>query len=152
MAQYFKGKHYAAHLNFDRLAESKLEAGKRGLAQAAIWLTGEYKRILSLPGPFSGGFTGIARKRQLERIAKAGETERASLPGEPPRRRTGILRASVINESTEGGLVQRVGSPLEYAFWLEFGTVNMEPRPWLRPGLRMNAERLGDIVLAAMRD
>lgn len=59
---------------------------------------------------------------------------KASAPGEYPQTDTGRLVSSVaIEPATANVLVGRVGTNLEYGPWLEFGTRNMAPRPWLNP-------------------
>lgn len=146
-----KGRNYVARLNFDRWEREKTDAAKQGLEQAAIWLTGQLKRDLSKPGPFPTPVGEQERERRVALAAAAGLEHRASRPGEPPRYRTGALRASVANEARKGGMVQRVGTPLRYGFWLEWGTPKMSPRPWLRPGLRRNAAKLAEFVVRAMR-
>lgn len=65
----------------------------------------------------------------------------ASVPGEAPHRRTGNLRASVdywINRKT---LEVDIGVNVDAPYWqyLEFGTVNMAPRPFLRTNIVKNA-------------
>lgn len=60
--------------------------------------------------------------------------------GEPPAVRTGRLRASITFEVDKGNLVGRVGSDVEYAPYLELGTVYMEPRPYLRRQLHQNRD------------
>ena len=147
----YKGTHYVARLNFDRWEKGMMDAAKEGLEQAAIWLTGQLKRDLSKPGPFPAPVSKQERERRQELASAAGLEHRASRPGEPPRYRTGALRASVANEARWGGMVQRVGTPLKYGFWLEWGTPRMSPRPWLRPGLRRNASKLAEFVLNAVR-
>lgn len=92
---------------------------------------------------------------------------RVSAPGFPPNVDTGVLKSSV---STEVGRTQRsavevegfVGSDivkiarklsknkvknitqkkLEYGFFLEVGTRNMQPRPWLRPALKKSGPEI----------
>lgn len=60
----------------------------------------------------------------------------ASAPGEAPATDTGRLVTSIKVKRT--GTEGTVGSQLDYAFYLEYGTLRMEPRPWLRPALRDN--------------
>lgn len=65
----------------------------------------------------------------------------ASSPGEAPHKRTGNLRASVdywINRKT---LEVDIGVNIDAPYWqyLEFGTVNMAPRPFLRTNIVKNA-------------
>jgi len=56
-----------------------------------------------------------------------------SAPGEPPHRDEGPLSRSI--RLFQSNVMWIIGSPLEYARWLEFGTRNMAARPFLRPGL-----------------
>jgi HK97 gp10 family phage protein len=65
----------------------------------------------------------------------------ASVAGEAPHRRTGNLRASVdywINRKT---LEVNIGVNIDAPYWeyLEFGTVNMASRPFLRTTIGYNA-------------
>lgn len=59
----------------------------------------------------------------------------ASKPGDPPNSDTGRLVQSIKFDFQDSGLTGRVGSNLKYAAWLEFGTANMAPRPWLSTAL-----------------
>jgi HK97 gp10 family phage protein len=52
-----------------------------------------------------------------------------SKPGDPPHTDTGRLRQSIKFNYKDG--IGQVGSNLKYAAWLEFGTEDMRPRPWL---------------------
>ncbi len=70
-----------------RQYERALETGLR--AGSAVYV-GAVKRSISRPGPRKSPRT----KAEMRRIAAAGETIRASRPGEPPRKRTGNLRNS----------------------------------------------------------
>ncbi len=56
-------------------------------------------------------------------------TVTVSKAGDPPHTDTGRLRQSIKFDYKKG--IGRVGSNLKYAAWLEFGTENMSPRPWL---------------------
>jgi hypothetical protein len=72
-----------------------------------------------------------------------------SKPGEPPRKQTGRLRASVTHEVDEQTLRGRVGTNVEYGKHLELGTkAGLLPRPWLR---RAFAESMGEIKSALGR-
>lgn len=61
----------------------------------------------------------------------------ASVPGEPPHKRSGRLQTSVTWQLGQDsiGLYAIIGSNVEYAEYLELGTDKMAPRPWLRPAL-----------------
>ena len=55
----------------------------------------------------------------------------ASAPGQAPATDTGTLVSSIYNED-RGYLSKAIGSRLDYAFYLEFGTRRMAPRPsWI---------------------
>ena len=60
-------------------------------------------------------------------------TPETSKPGEPPRKQTGRLRASVTREIDEASMEGRVGTNVAYGKHLEMGTKRgILPRPWLR--------------------
>lgn len=66
---------------------------------------------------------------------------RASAPGQPPATDTGRLAASIREELRQDsiGLVEVIGTDVDYALPLELGTRDIEPRPFLRPSLRKAA-------------
>lgn len=66
-----------------------------------------------------------------------------SKPNSPPHTDKGVLRKSIKFNYKDG--VGQVGSNLKYAAWLEFGTVDMEPRPWLSVAVKNVAKDVGDI-------
>lgn len=57
---------------------------------------------------------------------------RASAPGEPPATDSGQLVGS-IEYSMTGDTSAAVGTNVEHGMHAEFGTSQMEPRPWLGP-------------------
>jgi HK97 gp10 family phage protein len=66
-----------------------------------------------------------------------------SRPGDPPHTDTGRLRQSIKFEYSKG--IGKVGSNLKYAAWLEFGTEDMAPRPWLSVAVEKSAKRVAEI-------
>lgn len=58
-------------------------------------------------------------------------THTASADGDAPNTDTGRLVSSVQVEVTQSFVF--VGSTLDYAGWLEWGTTDMAARPWLHP-------------------
>lgn len=82
------------------------------------------------------------------RIPGSNRTYRASRPGEPPATATGRLRSSYRFRVTGGGthLVGEVGSPLDYAVYLENGTRRMAPRPHLLPAYYSRESRIKEIL------
>lgn len=101
------------------------------LTRAAIEVTRRARELLSVAGTAVG--TGAAGgRRRGRRIYGAVR----SAPGEPPRKQTGRLRASVAYEVDEAQLAARVGTNVEYGKHLELGTRRgLAPRPWLRRAL-----------------
>lgn len=61
-----------------------------------------------------------------------GSWHQASAPGESPAILTGRLAES-LTPFRRSPLVWYVGSDVEYAPWLEYGTYGIAPRPYLRP-------------------
>jgi HK97 gp10 family phage protein len=112
----------------------------KGLWRAAQAVERRARELLAVSGTAQA--TGLGRRRKGSRIYGAAR----SAPGEPPRKQTGRLRASVTSEVDEGALEARVGTNINdppYPRWLELGTGKMAPRPWLRRAL---AEVQGQIM------
>jgi HK97 gp10 family phage protein len=92
--------------------------------------------------------------KSIQRGAKSGRvyergggqnlsaTHQASAPGQAPATDTGRLASSVTAQSS--GLGGTVGSTVPYSFWLEYGTMKMAERPWLRPALAANQQFIID--------
>ena len=70
------------------------------------------------------------------KMYKSGKTRwhQASAPGFPPAVWTGELKGSISHViGKEGGTVfLYIGTTKDYGVYLEFGTINMEARPWFR--------------------
>lgn len=101
------------------------------LTRAAIEVTRRAKELLSVAGT-------AQRARATKGHRKGSRIYGAvrSRPGEPPRKQTGRLRASVTYEVDEASLSARVGTNVEYGKHLELGTKRgIAPRPWLRRAL-----------------
>ena len=65
-------------------------------------------------------------------------THQASAPGQAPATDTGALVSSI--QVSQQGLNGQVGTKLEYGFFLEYGTLFMAERPFLRPALAANQQ------------
>lgn len=63
----------------------------------------------------------------------------AAAPNSAPNTDTGKLVSSIAVEMDGNKAEADVGSNLDYSAFLEMGTTQMEPRPWLMPAV--NAER-----------
>ena len=126
----------------------------RGAQQAALGLVSHLQQRVAISARVSGGrgrfIKGGGGKRARPRRSYRYE---ASAPGEPPRKRTGTLQKSITADVSEVGfdVVIRVGSKVPYAPHLEFGTVRMRARPWLRSGIAEYQARFHAIVLAPVK-
>tara|TARA_R110000851_G_scaffold128538_1_gene261035 strand:- start:1166 stop:1615 length:450 start_codon:yes stop_codon:yes gene_type:complete len=81
--------------------------------------------------------------RSVQRSRQGGGTYThvASNVGQAPNTDTGKLVASIAVEK-ESDANYLVGSNLDYAAWLEFGTSKTGARPWLEPAMRKNIGEL----------
>ena len=129
-----------SRINFDARKLSNLgdEAAMKVLIKKGFQLANDVKLSMK-----DSGVTG--KKKGATREDRAANR---SKPGEPPHVDTGRLRASIQVNWQGGGetgtdappqpsepFVVRVGTNVEYAYGLEFGTSRVAPRPFLRPAL-----------------
>ena len=92
---------------------------------------------------------------KVERDIKASMTPNGpSAPGEAPAVDTGRLRASITHrvEMESGEAAGFVGTSVEYAPWLEFGTTRMQPRPFMVPAIERNREWIKNKLAAVVKD
>ncbi len=94
------------------------------------------------------------RERLIDSLSKPGKMpakdgSMVSLPGFPPAMQTGDLMRSVFSKKVAQGKYH-LGVQTPYAAFLEYGTVDMEARPFLRrigkewqKQLRLNLKGLG---------
>lgn len=99
-------------------------------------LLGDLREILSRPGHgnvYTTEWRTDKSGRRFPLMHVSRTPHQASAVGEPPAADTGGLRSSVVYEiiNTVRGIVIRLGTPLDYGYYLEYG-VGVEPRPWLR--------------------
>ena len=79
--------------------------------------------------------------REYPRGVNGDKIHRASAPGQAPATDTGALVSSTYFTKVDQ-FTAAIGSRLDYAFYLEFGTFRMEPRPSWLPAAEKNAPRL----------
>lgn len=119
------------------------EAVKQSLSQTMQQRLGLVARLLSAEIKVD---ISIPVRKALGKHGRLVVVER-SKPGEPPRLETGNLRRSVF-----GRLVTKdeahVGVTAHYGLFLEQGTVNMAPRPYLQPAFLRNAAQIQNILTA----
>lgn len=143
-----RGTNWLGTWNADAVVGATQEQLARGVGRAAQYLARRIKERISRPGVLKTQRFGASRLggKRVARGTPGADIIRISRPGEPPRKRTGQLRASIRAEKVDAaGLLYRVGSHLKKARWLELGTVKMKPRPFLRTTL--SAERLNMRVI-----
>lgn len=117
-------------------AQSKLDAIAQDTIEDAAFKT------------HSNAVRGIQRGPATGRVYKRGGiTHQASALGQYPASDTGRLASSVQIEGI-GKPIVSVGTALQYGRFLEFGTVNMAPRPWLTPSFEM---ALRDVIRDAKK-
>ena len=80
---------------------------------------------------------------QAERYAKEELTRQGAVD-------TGRLRASVLN-AIEGDDSVVIGTNVEYAPYIEFGTSKMAARPYLRPAAQNHSDEYKQMILACLQ-
>lgn len=97
--------------------------------------------------------------KKIQRGTKTGNiytrgsiTHQSSAEGEAPATDTGALVKSIAAVKAIGGSGDwLVGSNLKYASYLEFGTTDMKPRPWINPSLEQNRRHIEALIKKALR-
>ena len=116
----------------DKLQKDIDAPALQALGQSALVIHGHAVKSIQERSP---GEIEIINGRRVQR----------SKPGDPPNTQTGRLVKSirwVLNKSLK---MATVGSRLNYAFFLEFGTSKMAARPWLRPAFLKNKKLIGEL-------
>lgn len=114
----------------NQLPRSVTDEVKKAVETSALLIEGTAKALIQR-GPKTGE---IYERRNV--------THQASAAGEPPATDTGALASSISHRITDEGLSAEVGSDSAYAKFLEYGTVNMEPRPFLIPSVESNRQKI----------
>lgn len=134
--------------NLERVIEAAAGPGaEKGLVKVGTELVNEIKRTLSKPG---GGRTYVRRGRS----GSGSVRHTASSPGAPPAVDTGRLRASINMKagSEKGKPFVDVGTNVQYAPFLEFGTSRMQARPYMRTALAAITEKARGIIARSVTE
>lgn len=75
-----------------------------------------------------------------------------SAKGSPPNTDTGHLQRSINIEPLQPQKTMYVGVNADYGVWLEFGTRNMAPRPFMQPAIDANEDTLRNLVAAKYKE
>lgn len=115
--------------------------GKEGLQDGAVVVVNRIRRLLSTPG-----------RGRVYRIPGQKTLHRASAPGDPPAVLFGRLRSSYTwsSGSDSRGPYVEIGTNLEKAPFLEFGTRRMRPRPHFRPAVDDTTGEIAAAVAAGI--
>jgi len=76
---------------------------------------------------------------------KPRRTHRASAPNQPPASDEGYLVSQItmnVDVKANGTVVGQIISAAPYSKALEFGTTNMQPRPFMQPALMKNKRKI----------
>ena len=68
-----------------------------------------------------------------------------STPNTPPKRVRGFLHSSIFSDIDRQRIRGRVGTPLKYGLFLEIGTRNIAPRPWMSVAMKNKRQRIKSI-------
>lgn len=136
--------------NVDRLMRKLQRLPLDARADIGAALT---KSVVQLDAYAKQKIQGGSRSGRVYR--RRSVSHQASAPGEYPKTDTGQLVASLFFRLGGDRLTAFFGTRLLYGRYLEYGTTNLRPRPWLRPTLRANrAEiraRIREAVARALR-
>ena len=106
----------------------RMSAAQR-LSGAGMFIRGEARKNIS------ESQSTVLRHHAPAEGEKKGASYRVGLdpsaPGEFPKKVSGFLRRGVAYEVDTDRLEARIGTNVPYGKHLEFGTANMEARPWL---------------------
>lgn len=93
-------------------------------------------------GAFSRALSDVATSEELRDAIKAAsdglhDAAIARLhDGSAPESASGALAASLTVDIAEDGMSASVGTPLDYGWQLEFGSLSRPATPWLEPAFR----------------
>lgn len=134
----------AAPIDWTKFEEGLKEKLVGRLEAVGIFLQGEARTLISKSSHKVVWETGPRGGRKRREIKGANRSK----PGEPPHKDTGFLRSSVAwrTEIGDDALRVVVGTSVNYGYWLEMGTTKMAARPWLRPTLDNNRERVRSLM------
>ena len=118
----------------DKMQASMLEGQVQAVAESTL-LVHQYA-VESLQK--NSGGTPVIRYKPRRLVV-------ASKPYTPPNSDTGRAVQSIKFDFTKAGMTGRVGTNLRYLAWLEFGTEDIQPRPWLSTALLKASKEVAEI-------
>ena len=124
---------------------------RRGLITFSMKAKVNTRKLLSMTEQESSKAIGEAAlevvreaKILVSKGSEIGEEKTGSPAGQPPYVKTGNLRSSIRAEKL-GTLTWIAGASVIYGKFLEYGTRNMQARPFMRPALQNAYPRLSSL-------
>lgn len=129
MSFKFDMKDFSKKLN-KRLERNKV---KKIITESTLLVADTAKRSIQAGGK------GIEYQKYNPR-----RTHRASAEGDPPATDTGFLVKNITMEikTEKNAVIGQIRSSAPYSKHLEFGTVNIMPRPFMQPALEKNKAKI----------
>lgn len=121
-----------------RLEANPLENSKRAVTRATMVV-----RNHAVESIVRGGKSGVIYEKYDPR-----RTHQASRAGEAPASDTGFLASQItqnVKTKPDGSVVGQIVSAAPYSKYLEFGTTQMQPRPYMQPALNKNKTKILEI-------
>lgn len=122
----------------------RVSAGIRNAIMRGLLSAANDVRNTAIDSIIEGPKTGIVYHRR-------GKAHQASAPGEPPASDLGNLINSITLRPDPKTLAVFVNAGAKYAAALEYGTVRMEPRPYLRPALLQHRASIDNLIALEVR-
>ena len=133
--------------NGEILIAAATQANINAMTKSAITVQATAKKMIG--GTGSGRLYRRRKQKGKRGSFRASDFHRASAPGRPPARDSGILANSVTFEvsAKDARITGKVGPDInkiksqsprtdpDYGFFLEVGTKDIAKRPWLKPSL-----------------
>jgi len=119
-----------------RLAKRLIDNGSKNAIQAVTRSTTFVEKAVQ---------NSIKQKGTGRNYTRGGVTHTASIAGQPPATDQGNLANNItidISTKSNGSVVGQIISSAPYSKELEFGTTNMEARPFMQPALRKSKKKI----------
>ena len=120
------------------LNQNPSKNAKKAVGRGVMLVKGKAQESIT-----AGGKSGIEYQKYNPR-----RIHRASKEGEAPASDTGFLVANIsmnVKTETDGSVVGQIISSAPYSKFLEFGTVEIQPRPFMQPALEKNKKKIINI-------
>ena len=135
-------------MSFKNLAEFKKRLNKRLITTAHSNAKKAVARSTMLVTSTAVSSVQAGGSGESVRKYKPSRTHTQSKPLNPPATDTGFLVSQItmnVKSQPDGSVVGQIISAAPYSKALEFGTINMQPRPFMQPALMKNKNKIVQI-------